>query len=55
MANGLISIVGNLALMWVFVERVGVHYILANFIAISFCSIINFLVSDRLVFQIRDH
>jgi putative flippase GtrA len=55
MANGLISIAGNLAVMWALVDKVGVHYVLANFIGITFCSIINFFVSDRLVFQVREH
>ena len=50
-ANGLISIAGNLALTWFFVSRLHLHYFLANIIAIGTCSIVNFLVSDRLVFS----
>jgi putative flippase GtrA len=48
--NGLISIAGNLTLMWVLVSRLQLHYFLANIMAIATCSILNFFASDRLVF-----
>jgi putative flippase GtrA len=48
--NGMISIAGNLVLMWLFVDKLHVHYFLANILAISTCSLVNFFVSDRLVF-----
>ena len=51
MANGLISIVGNLALMWLLVSRLHVHYLVANVTASAACAILNFLASDRLVFS----
>jgi putative flippase GtrA len=51
MANGLISIAGNLALMWLLVSRLHLHYLLANITAIGACAILNFLASDRLVFS----
>lgn len=51
MANGLISIIGNLALMWLLVSRLHLHYLLANVTAIGACAILNFLASDRLVFS----
>ena len=54
LANGLISIAGNLVLMWLFVSRFHLHYFLANIMAIATCSILNFLASDRLVFR-REH
>jgi putative flippase GtrA len=54
LANGLISIAGNLFLMWLFVSRLHLHYFLANLAAIATCSILNFLASDRLVFR-REH
>ena len=54
LANGLISIAGNLALMWLFVSRLHLHYFLANITAIATCSILNFVASDRLVFR-REH
>lgn len=51
LTNGLISIGGNLLLMWVFVSRLHMHYFLANLIAIGSCSVVNFFASDRLVFR----
>lgn len=51
LANGLISIAGNLVLMWIFVSQLHLHYFLANLLAIGTCSIINFFASDRLVFR----
>jgi putative flippase GtrA len=51
MANGLISIAGNLALMWLLVSRLHLHYLVANVTAIAACAILNFLASDRLVFS----
>ncbi|HYR92044.1 MAG TPA: GtrA family protein [Terriglobia bacterium] len=51
LANGLISIAGNLLLMWLFVSRLHLHYFIANLLAIGTCSIVNFLASDRLVFR----
>jgi putative flippase GtrA len=52
--NGLISIGGNLFLMWLFVSRLHLHYFIANLAAIATCSIANFLASDRLVFR-KEH
>jgi putative flippase GtrA len=54
LANGLISIAGNILLMWLFVSRLKLHYFLANILAIATCSIVNFLASDRLVFR-KEH
>ena len=51
LANGLISIVGNILLMSYFVSRLNLHYFLANILAIAACSILNFLASNRLVFS----
>ena len=50
LANGLISLVGNIGLMWLFVSRFHLNYLVANLLAIAVCSLVNFLVSDRLVF-----
>ena len=50
LANGFISIAGNLLLMWLFVDRLHFHYLLSSLIAITTCSLVNFVVSDRLVF-----
>ena len=51
LANGLISITGNIVLMWVFVSRAHLHYFFANIVAIGACATLNFLASDRLVFR----
>jgi dolichol-phosphate mannosyltransferase len=51
LANGLISISGNVFLMWLLVSRLHLHYFFANVMAIGACAIFNFLASDRLVFS----
>jgi putative flippase GtrA len=50
LANGLVSLGGNLGLMWFFVSRLHLNYLFANLAAIALCSIVNFVVSDKLVF-----
>ena len=49
-ANGLTSIGGNLALVWVCVSYLGLGHTVANLAAITICSLANFWTSDRLVF-----
>jgi putative flippase GtrA len=51
LANGAVSILGNLALMKVMVGRGHMNYLLANAIAIALCSLLNFLVSEEWVFE----
>jgi putative flippase GtrA len=51
LTNGVISIVGNLALMKILVSLGHVNYVAANVIAIVVCSLFNFLVSDSYVFE----
>jgi putative flippase GtrA len=50
-SNGLISIVGNLALMELLAVRLHLNYMFSNLIAIGACSLLNFFVSDKLVFK----
>jgi putative flippase GtrA len=50
LTNGGVSILGNLALMKVMVEQGHMNYLLANAIAITLCSLTNFLVSETWVF-----
>ena len=50
-ANGLISLAGNIGLMWILVSRFQLNYLVANLMAIGICSLVNFFVSDRLVFH----
>jgi putative flippase GtrA len=51
LTTGTFSILGNLALMKWLVEGVHFEYLPANGITIAACSIANFLVSDRFVFE----
>ena len=51
-ANGVVSICGNLGLMWLLVSCLGANYLAANAAAIAVCSLINFWASDRLVFSL---
>jgi putative flippase GtrA len=49
--TGTFSILGNLALMKLLVEEAHFEYLPANGITIAACSIANFLLSDRFVFE----
>ncbi len=49
--NGAVSIVGNLLIMRALVGQFHVNYMLANLIAVTICSLINFLLSDWVVFE----
>ncbi len=48
--TGGISIVGNLVLMKLLVGEFRFNYLMANCAAIGFCSLLNFFVSDRVIF-----
>ena len=50
MANGLISLIGNLVAMRLLVGAVHLPVLGANLGAIAACAALNFVVSDRLVF-----
>jgi putative flippase GtrA len=51
LTTGTFSILGNLALMKLLVDELHFEYLPANGIAIVVCSLVNFLVSDRFVFE----
>jgi putative flippase GtrA len=51
LTNGAVSILGNLALMKAMVGRAHMNYLVANAIAITLCSLANFLVSETWVFE----
>ena len=51
--NGSVSLVGNLVLMRVLVGAWHFPPIAANLLAVVACSLINFALSDRLVFAVR--
>jgi len=49
--NGAISILGNLALMRLFVGSLHIHHYLASGLAIALCSLLNFAASEWFVFR----
>jgi putative flippase GtrA len=49
-ANGAVSLLGNLALMKILVGQAHLHYLVANAIAITLCSLVNFLLGEEWVF-----
>ena len=49
--NGLASILGNLALMRLFVGALGLNHYLASGAAIAICSLFNFAISEWFVFR----
>jgi putative flippase GtrA len=51
LTNGTLSILGNLGLMRLLVGVLHLNYLAANLVAITLCSLANFLVSDRFVFE----
>lgn len=50
--NGAVSILGNLALMRLLVGKLKINYIVSNCVAIVACSLLNFLLGDRVVFDV---
>ena len=53
LSNGLVSMLGNLALMRLLVEGAHMHPIAANCIAILCCSLVNFGLGDYWAFAAR--
>ena len=51
LTNGAVSILGNVALMRVLVGGLRMNYLIANLVAVTVCSVANFLMSDRWVFE----
>jgi putative flippase GtrA len=49
--NGALSLTGNILLMHFFVEKLDLHYLPANVLAITVCSILTFMAGDRIVFR----
>ncbi len=50
-SNGTVSIVGNLVMMRLLVGELKFDYVPSNVFAIALCSLVNFLLSDRFVFD----
>lgn len=53
LSNGLVSIVGNLAVMRILVHEARVPLLAANGIAILCCSVVNFGLGDKWAFPMR--
>ena len=53
LSNGLVSMVGNLALMRILVDEARLPLLVANCIAILCCSIVNFCLGNDWVFAVR--
>jgi len=51
LTTGLFSILGNLLMMKVLVGGAHLNYFVGNILTIATCSILNFVVSDRFVFE----
>ncbi len=51
LSNGLVSLVGNLAILRFLVQEAHLPILFADSIAILFCSLINFRLGDRWVFR----
>jgi len=50
-SNGAVSIAGSLVLMRLLVGEMKFNYVASNLLAIILCSLVNFLLGDRFVFQ----
>ena len=49
-SSGALSILGNVVFMSIYVGQLGLHYLVGNIASIASCTILNFVISDRLVF-----
>jgi putative flippase GtrA len=50
-SNGAVSMLGNLGLMRLLVGEMKFNCVVSNLVAIVLCSLVNFLLSDRFVFD----
>ena len=50
LTSGMLSLAGNLLLMFVFVGGMKLNAMVANLLTIAICSLINFALADRFVF-----
>jgi len=55
LGNGAISIVGNVLLMRFLVGELEFNYVASNVFAIGLCSMVNFLLGDRFVFEAEEN
>ncbi len=52
-ASGAVSIAANVAFTGLFASLFGLHYVVANVLAVATASVLNFLAADRIVFVAR--
>jgi len=52
--TGLVSLTGNLALMSFLVGRLGLHIIGANLASVGACALVNFVLADRIAFDVSN-
>lgn len=53
LSNGLVSMLGNLALMPILVQKTSIPMLCSNSIAILFCSVINFCLGNNWAFAVK--
>jgi putative flippase GtrA len=53
LGNGVISVTGNIVGMAVLARAAKINYVIANLVSVASCSLLNFMISDRLVFVQR--
>jgi putative flippase GtrA len=53
LSNGLVSMLGNLALMRILVQEAHIPLLVSNTISILFCSVANFCLASRWAFAVR--
>ena len=49
--NGLVSLVGNVLIVWALVDEARLHPVLGDVIAVLACGIVNYFGADRVVFD----
>jgi dolichol-phosphate mannosyltransferase len=50
--TGLVSLAGNLVFMSILVGRLGVALVVANLVSVLVCSLLNFMLADRVAFRV---
>ena len=53
LTNGMVSLAGNILFMRLLAGAAGIEPVIANFLSILLCSLVNFLLCDRFVFISR--
>jgi putative flippase GtrA len=53
LTNGLVSLAGNVLIIGILVRHAGLPIVGANCVSVAVCSIFNFILADRVAFQIE--